>query len=183
MNQLLTVKETAAYLRMPLPTVYYLIQREKLPAIQIGGRWRVKKEDLDRKVLKNAPVTKSEILVVDDEAGVRTVMSRHLTNEGFSPCVVDRGFSAIDAMRTRRFDLLFLDLQLPDITGDRVFDFVRTHTPDTRVVIITGFPDSVMLDRIFQHGPVTVLRKPLRLEQVSAALKFLAPVPELPELV
>ena len=36
----MTVKETAEYLRIPLPTVYYLVQRGQLPAIQIGGRWR-----------------------------------------------------------------------------------------------------------------------------------------------
>ena len=38
MHNLLTVKETAKYLRIPLPTVYYLVQRGQLPAIQIGGR-------------------------------------------------------------------------------------------------------------------------------------------------
>ena len=38
--ELMTVKETAEYLRIPLPTVYYLVQRGQLPAIQIGGRWR-----------------------------------------------------------------------------------------------------------------------------------------------
>ena len=37
MHNLLTVKETAKYLRIPLPTVYYLVQRGQLPAIQIGG--------------------------------------------------------------------------------------------------------------------------------------------------
>ena len=36
--ELMTVKETAEYLRIPLPTVYYLVQRGQLPAVQIGGR-------------------------------------------------------------------------------------------------------------------------------------------------
>ena len=52
MHNLLTVKETAKYLRIPLPTVYYLVQRGQLPAIQIGGRWRIKKDSLDKDVLK-----------------------------------------------------------------------------------------------------------------------------------
>ena len=41
--ELMTVKETAEYLRIPLPTVYYLVQRGQLPAVQIGGRWRIKR--------------------------------------------------------------------------------------------------------------------------------------------
>lgn len=43
-QDLLTVKETSEYLRIPLPTVYYLVQRGQLPAAQIGGRWRTKKK-------------------------------------------------------------------------------------------------------------------------------------------
>jgi excisionase family DNA binding protein len=38
-HNLLTVKEAAEYLRIPLPTIYYLVQRGKIPAIQIGGRF------------------------------------------------------------------------------------------------------------------------------------------------
>ena len=48
--ELMTVKETAEYLRIPLPTVYYLVQRGQLPAIQIGGRWRIKRSLLDSQV-------------------------------------------------------------------------------------------------------------------------------------
>ena len=40
--ELMTVKETAEYLRIPLPTVYYLVQRGQLPAIQIGGDGELK---------------------------------------------------------------------------------------------------------------------------------------------
>ena len=51
-HNLLTVKETSEYLRIPLPTVYYLVQRGKIPAIQIGGRWRIKISSLDRDILR-----------------------------------------------------------------------------------------------------------------------------------
>ena len=56
--ELMTVKETSEYLRIPLPTVYYLVQRGQLPAVQIGGRWRIKRSLLDRDVLRK-----------EDEAG------------------------------------------------------------------------------------------------------------------
>ena len=51
-HNLLTVKETAEYLRIPVPTVYYLVQRGQIPAIQIGGRWRIKKSALDIDILR-----------------------------------------------------------------------------------------------------------------------------------
>ena len=55
-HYLLTVKETAEYLRIPIPTVYYLVHLGKIPAIQIGGRWRVKKSSLDRDILRQAMI-------------------------------------------------------------------------------------------------------------------------------
>ena len=67
MHNLLTVKETAKYLRIPLPTVYYLVQRGQLPAIQIGGRWRIKKSSLDKDILKEDKSGQSTVLVVDDD--------------------------------------------------------------------------------------------------------------------
>ena len=65
---LITVKETAEYLRIPLPTVYYLVQRGQIPAVQIGGRWRVKKDLLDRDVLhKEEDSGQPTVLVIDDD--------------------------------------------------------------------------------------------------------------------
>ena len=64
--ELMTVKETAEYLRIPLPTVYYLVQRGQLPAIQIGGRWRIKRSLLDSEILKKDEGGQPTVLVVDE---------------------------------------------------------------------------------------------------------------------
>ena len=50
-HDLLTAKEAPDYLRVPLSSLYYLAQRRQIPAIQIGGRWRIKKSSLDGHVL------------------------------------------------------------------------------------------------------------------------------------
>ena len=70
-HNLLTVKETAEYLRIPLPTVYYLVQRGKIPAIQIGGRWRIKKSALDHDILLEDKQGQPTVLVVDDDLACR----------------------------------------------------------------------------------------------------------------
>jgi FixJ family two-component response regulator len=62
---------------------------------------------------------------------------------------------------------------LPDSTGDIIYSEVREMAPELPIVIVTGYPDSDMLDNILKHGPVTVLKKPLRVEQVSQTLRFL----------
>jgi excisionase family DNA binding protein len=173
MHNLLTVKETAEYLRIPVPTVYYLVQRGRLPAIQIGGRWRVKKDMLDRDVLHETESGQPTVLVVDDDTGVQEMFKLFLKKTGLSRVVVGTGKEAIAALKKQKFDLFFLDLMLPDIMGDEIYKEVKKIDPDLPVVIITGYPDSVMLDNILKHGPVTVLKKPLKVDQLNLTLKFL----------
>src|SRR5436853_7811863 len=90
-HNLLTVKETAEYLRIPLPTVYYLVQRGQLPAIQIGGRWRIKKDSLDRDILHEEEHGQPTVLVVDDDTGVQSMVKLFLKKSGFSRNLVGTG--------------------------------------------------------------------------------------------
>ena len=173
MHNLLTVKETAKYLRIPLPTVYYLVQRGQLPAIQIGGRWRIKKNALDKDILKEEKSGQPTVLVVDDDESLQNLFKLFLKKIGFSRVVVGTVKEAISALEKQRFDLVFLDLKLPDGPADDVYDFVKREQPDCPIIIITGYPDSEMLDRILAKGPITVLKKPLKTEQLQQTVKIL----------
>ena len=172
-HNLLTVKETAEYLRIPLPTVYYLVQRGKIPAIQIGGRWRIKKSALDRDILRQDKQGQPTALVVDDDLGLQDLFRTFLKQIGFSRVVVGTAKEAIKSLRKQKFDLMFLDLQLPDAPGDQVYKTAKQIDSDLNVVVITGYPDSEILDRILQVGPVTVLKKPLKVEQLNQTVKIL----------
>ena len=172
-HNLLTVKETAEYLRIPLPTVYYLVQRGKIPAIQIGGRWRIKKSALDRDILLQDKQGQATVLVVDDDLGVQDLFRTFLKQIGFSRVVVGTANEAIKSLRKQKFDLMFLDLQLPDAPGDQVYQTAKQIDPDLNVIVITGYPDSEILDRILQVCPITVLKKPLKIEQLYQTVKIL----------
>jgi excisionase family DNA binding protein len=170
---LLTVKETAEYLRIPLPTVYYLVQRGKIPAIHIGGRWRIKKSALDHNILRQGKQGQPTVLVVDDDPVLQDLFQTFLKRIGFSRVVVGTAKDAIKSLRKQKFDLLFLDLQLPDAPGDQVYQTAKQIDPDLNVIVITGYPDSEILDRILQVCPVTVLKKPLKIEQLYQTVKIL----------
>jgi excisionase family DNA binding protein len=172
-HNLLTVKETAEYLRIPLPTVYYLVQRGRIPAVQIGGRWRIKKTSLDRDILREERPGQPTVLVVDDDPSVQELFKTFLKKHGFSRVVVGTAKEAFSSLRKQKFDLVFLDLQLPDEPGDQVFKIAKQIDPDLNVVAITGYPDSKVLHRILQISPVTVLRKPLKIEQLTQTVKIL----------
>src|SRR5256714_12265545 len=98
MHNLLTVKETAKYLRIPLPTVYYLVQRGQLPAIQIGGRWRIKKASLNKDILKEDQIGPPTVLAVDDDESLQNLFKIFLQKIGFSRVVVGTVKEAMAAL-------------------------------------------------------------------------------------
>lgn len=171
--ELMTVKETAEYLRIPLPTVYYLVQRGQLPAIQIGGRWRIKRSLLDRDILRNEESGQPTVLVVDDDPALQQLFKQFLKKAGFGRIVVGTGAEAIQYAEKQKFDLVFLDLKLPDIPGDELYKKLRTLHPDLPIVIITGYPDSEILSKILAGGPVTVIQKPIEFEQLNRTVRQL----------
>src|SRR5450432_1040540 len=173
MHNLLTVKETAKYLRIPLPTVYYLVQRGQLPAIQIGGRWRIKKDSLDKDVLKEDRSGQPTVLVVDDDESLQNLFKVFLKKIGFSRVVVGTVREAMAALKKQRFDLVFLDLKRPDGPADDVYEAAREIDPNLPIVVITGYPDSAMLDRVLEKGPVIMLKKPLKMDQLKHAVRIL----------
>src|SRR2546428_4880385 len=136
MHNLLTVKETAEYLRIPLPTVYYLVQRGQLPAIQIGGRWRIKKEALDRDVLREEGESQPTVLVVDDDENLQEMFKLFLKKAGFARVIVGTGRAALSALEKQKIQLCFLDTMLPDITGHQIYKAIKKTHPDMPVRII-----------------------------------------------
>jgi DNA-binding NtrC family response regulator len=92
---------------------------------------------------------------------------------GFIRVVVGTAKDAIASLRKQKFDLMFLDLQLPDAPGDQVYENAKQCDPDLKVIVITGYPESEMLDRILKISPVTVLKKPLKIEQLNQTVKIL----------
>ena len=171
--ELMTVKETAEYLRIPLPTVYYLVQRGQLPAIQIGGRWRIKRSLLDTEILKKDEGGQPTVLVVDDDPALQTLFKQFLKKAGFGRIVVGSGAEAIAHAEKQDFDLVFLDLKLPDIPGDELYAKLKDIHPDLPIVIITGYPDSETLSKILASGPGTVIKKPIEFEQLNRTVKIL----------
>ena len=156
-----------------MPTVYYLVQRGQLPAIQIGGRWRIKKASLDKDILKEDKSGQPTVLVVDDDESLQNLFKVFLKKIGFSRVVVGTVKEAVAALGKQKFDLIFLDLKLPDGPADDVYDTAKEEQPECPIIIITGYPDSDMLDRILSKGPITVLKKPLQIEQLQHTVRIL----------
>lgn len=160
-NRWMDVEEVAQYLNLHLMTVYRMLQSGVLPASKVGGRWRIKRQELDAWLEAYTGGTRKQVLVVDDDPEVGRFFKKILQPERCTIDFVTRGEDAIGAVRKKTYDIIFLDLLLPDIDGARTFAQIRKIDPDVTVVLVTAFPDSEIVGRAMEHGAVSLLSKPL----------------------
>jgi DNA-binding NtrC family response regulator len=84
---------------------------------------------------------KNRILVVDDEEALRTVLSTELDGEGYKVTSAADGREAINILTSNEFDLVLLDIKMPNVDGFEVLKFSKERWPKTKIVMLTGFAD------------------------------------------
>lgn len=167
---LLTVKETAAYLRIPTPTIYHLIHRGQLPAIQIGKRWRIKKDLLDRDILHNTPVS-STVTVVEPDNEAQQFFRTSFSPFGVPLNVVSTSAEALATLEDREPSMVLISLHLEDGSAASLYQKMREKFPDLPIVITMEHPDDEALATILRDGPVTVLKKPIKRQHLKQIIQ------------
>ena len=82
------------------------------------------------------------ILVVDDEEALRTVLSSELSGEGYHVETASDGDEAIATIQKNSvFDLVLLDIKMPRVDGFEVLKFIKQTTPQIKVIMLTAFAD------------------------------------------
>jgi DNA-binding NtrC family response regulator len=84
---------------------------------------------------------KNRILVVDDEEALRMVLSSELEGEGYKVASAADGREAINILTSTEFDLVLLDIKMPNVDGFEVLKFSKERWPNTKIVMLTGFAD------------------------------------------
>jgi len=84
---------------------------------------------------------KSRVLVVDDEDTLRTVLSQELKGEGYEVDAAADGRIAIDTLKVKQFDLVLLDIKMPNMNGFEVLRYIKQNHPNLKVIMLTGFAD------------------------------------------
>src|SRR5271167_670122 len=102
--------------------------------------------------------SKAQILVVDDDAGVRESLGMLLMSAGYDVATAEDGVSAVSHLRRTVPDLLVTDLNLPQMSGVELISHVRSCHPSVSIVAMSGdyqgdaVPASVVADRFYLKG-------------------------------
>src|SRR3712207_7271849 len=110
------------------------------------------------------------LLLLDDDAPLRTRLGRALESRGFEPTLVGGVAEALDAIRGKAPAFAVLDMRLEDGNGLQVVNEIRTRRPDAKVVMLTGYGNIATAVAAVKAGAIDYLSKPADADDVARAL-------------
>ncbi|MGH2844329.1 MAG: response regulator transcription factor [Solirubrobacteraceae bacterium] len=113
------------------------------------------------------------ILVVEDERRLADAIARGLRHEGMAVDVAPDGADALEKARLHRYDVLVLDRDLPEVSGDEVCTKVRGERPDTRIIMLTAAGELEDLVNGLALGADDYMAKPFRFAELVARIRAL----------
>jgi two-component system nitrogen regulation response regulator NtrX len=111
------------------------------------------------------------ILIVDDEAGIRQSLKGVLEDEGYKASTVESAEACLELLRKRTFDLILLDVWLPGMDGLEALEKIREMEDSPEVVMISGHGTIETAVRATKLGAYDFLEKPLSIEKTLALIK------------
>jgi signal transduction histidine kinase/ActR/RegA family two-component response regulator/PAS domain-containing protein len=121
----------------------------------------------------DAPLPRLRVLAVDDEEPVVRVLGDLLAVLGQEVEITLGGAAALERYSPERFDVVFTDLGMPEVNGWDVVQAVKSRSPDTPVVIVTGWGAQIEGRALHARGADYVIPKPFSLEDVREVLRQL----------
>jgi two-component system, NtrC family, nitrogen regulation response regulator NtrX len=111
------------------------------------------------------------ILIVDDEAGIRQSLKGVLEDEGYKVSAVESGESCLDTLHRRSFDVILLDIWLPGMDGLETLEKIREAEDAPEIIMISGHGTIETAVRATKLGAFDFLEKPLSLEKTLILVK------------
>lgn len=108
---------------------------------------------------------KPRVLVVDDELGPRESL-RMILKDDYQVAVAENGNQAIDCLNQSEFDLIILDIRMPDINGIDLLKKVKEIAPATEAIMITAYASVETATEALRYGAIDYLIKPFELSSV-----------------
>ncbi|UCG37202.1 MAG: response regulator, partial [Candidatus Bathyarchaeota archaeon] len=107
-------------------------------------------------------MNRPRILIVDDDTRIRETLSTILQQRGYKTDTAKTGHEALQKSRTRFFDMVLLDIKLPDMEGTNLLTTMHENLPKMVKIMITGYPSLDNAVEALNYGADAYIIKPVK---------------------
>ncbi|MEI6899238.1 MAG: sigma-54 dependent transcriptional regulator, partial [Bacteroidota bacterium] len=118
-----------------------------------------------------SPEGQLSILIVDDEIAIGEGLVEFLNPLGFNVKTTSRANYAFELMEVDQFDIVILDLLMPEIDGLSALKLIKSKYPETDVIMISGFGDMQNVIDAMRLGAIDFFQKPFRVQDIQRAIE------------
>lgn len=111
------------------------------------------------------------VLVVDDEEDFQQLLTMRLKLRGYDTVSVGTGEQALASMAQRPAELVVLDVRLPGMDGLQTLERIRESYPATQVIMLTGYADPTINDKVEDRGAFAFMMKPVLIGELLEKLQ------------
>ena len=112
------------------------------------------------------------ILIVEDEISVAGVIKENIEAFGYSVEIANTGRDALKKVKRKRFELMLLDIYLPDCMGHELIPKFKEARPDMGIITITGYNSRELELEVRQKGIIFYMVKPFNLTEMKEILSY-----------
>ena len=113
---------------------------------------------------------KNNILVIDDDKDVCEMLMKNLTYEGYRVETSSTGGDGIKEIKRGKYDIVILDLRLPDIPGEEVLKKIKEFDSHISVIILTAYPSVETAVHTMKNDAIDYISKPFQITQLKRLL-------------
>lgn len=131
------------------------------------------KEKKSKEAVKRIEGGDERILIIDDEAPVRNVLSVSLEHLGYTVETASSGVEGIQKYQNTspKFDIVLLDMIMPKLSGEETFTSLKELNPDIKVLIISGYAAPEAIQSILDRGGRGFVPKPFSIEELARRVR------------
>jgi len=125
----------------------------------------------NQRLMPKSPTSNPKILIVDNELEVAISINKILNLEGLKATIVTGGIAATRELSTCGYDLVLLDLNMPDLDGEGVLDYINNNNITTNVIVISGASELKTAINVLKNGAKDFIRKPYAPEELLFSIQ------------
>jgi two-component system response regulator HydG len=114
---------------------------------------------------------RANILIVDDDIGLCKTMTLILGRKGYAVTTAQDGMEAIERVQERPFDITFMDIKMPLMSGVETYRRIKKIRPEAVVMMMTAYAVETLVQEALQEGAYGITYKPLDIERVIAIIE------------